>query len=173
MGFSSALIIIGATIITIGPKELPVFAHKFGFFCGRFISFVRSARSSLHEASKDPEIMAMTQEMEKGLQDLRKIKNEMEALRARRAVPYVMSKMTDDDSSVISDKKGEESVVGKMEKRKRSKEDLAKVPQIDSQLFHTGASDKIEMTGGADLLIECVQQRETVRSWKKQTETKN
>ena len=52
MGFSTVMAIVGATIVVAGPRDLPKVARRIGYTFGRSLSFLRSARGAIREASK-------------------------------------------------------------------------------------------------------------------------
>jgi Sec-independent protein translocase protein TatA len=74
MGITGLLTAIGATILVVGPKDMPIVAKKLGYALGRSVAFLRSARRAAREASKDPELAQMVTEVEKGVADMRRIR---------------------------------------------------------------------------------------------------
>jgi Sec-independent protein translocase protein TatA len=74
MGFTSFLVGVGAVIVVVGPKDLPIVARKLGYAVGRSVAFLRSARRVAREVSKDPEVAQMVAQVEKGVADIQTIR---------------------------------------------------------------------------------------------------
>ncbi len=68
MGVGQFLLLVGASIVMIGPKDLPIVARNLGYGLGRAMGALRGARNALREAAKDPEIERMSQDLTKGLE---------------------------------------------------------------------------------------------------------
>ncbi len=153
MGLGSALLVVGTSLLVLGPKELPAVARRAGFAVGRSLAFLRSARNAVRDASKDPEVAAMAREVEKGLEDMRRIRDEIQSLSAKRAVPYLLAEAG--GSKTDEPKTGERAAP------------LPQMPPVASRMYSPTHTDRMEVAGGADLLIEAMQQSEIARSWRR------
>ncbi len=74
MGLTSFMVGVGAIVVVLGPKDLPIVARKLGFAVGKSVAFLRSARRVVHEASKDPEMARMVADVQKGVEDMQRIR---------------------------------------------------------------------------------------------------
>ncbi len=160
---------LGTAVLVIGPRELPVVAGRLGYAVGRSVSMLRSARNAVREVTRDPEIAAMTKEVEKGLMDMRRIREEIQALSAKAAVPYVLAQHPEPAEQ------GETATEAASSSTSAAapKQPLPEMPPVGKRIFSPSHTDRIEVAGGADLLIEAMQQSELARSWKKQPRPKD
>lgn len=123
-----------------------------------------SCHLSLSET--DPEIVAMTEEVEQGLADMRRIRAEVQALRARQAVPYVLGKMGDveGERGVSASASAKASTPPPVEVPNTP---LPVMPARSSRLYSPAHTDKIKGVGGADLIMDVNEMSQIARSWKK------
>jgi hypothetical protein len=124
----TTLLVAGATVAVIGPKELPGVARKLGFAVGRSLGVLRGAKRAVRQAAQDPEIVGMTQEVEKGLEDIRKIRAEMQSLSAKQAKPYLMGKV--------------DQLTQPEEKAPEKEYDLPKMPPLSNRIYSPAHTDK-------------------------------
>ncbi len=153
---------VGTAVLVIGPRELPIVANKLGYAVGRSVSLLRNARNAAREVSRDPEIAAMTAEVEKGLMDMRRIRDEIQSLSAKAAVPYLLAQHPEppkEDSSATLQQQP-------LQPDSQPHQTLPEMPPVGKRLFSPSHTDRIEVAGGADLLIEVMQQSEVARGWK-------
>ena len=84
---------------------------------------------------------------------------------ARQAVPYLLAS---DIAKEPADEKDEQAHVAPNEPPAEVARSLPKMPPVGSRLYSPSHTDKMEVTGGADLLIETIQQKDIARMWKEQ-----
>jgi Sec-independent protein translocase protein TatA len=163
MGLGTALLVAGTTLLVVGPKQLPAVARQAGYALGRSLAFARSARNAVRDASKDPEVAAMAREVEKGLEDMRRIRDEIQSLSAQRAVPYILAEA----SGSKGDEESASNAPAVAAAAVASAAPLPQMPPVPSRMYSPAHTDRIEVAGGADLLIEAMQQSDIARSWRK------
>ena len=93
----------------------------------------------------------MTKQVEDGIADMRRIRAEVQSLSARQAVPYLLA-----DKPV-------ESIVS--QRPVVDDQPLPRMPPVGGRLHAPAHTDKMQVTGGADLLIEAIQQASVAESW--------
>ena len=118
----------------------------------------------------------MTKQVEDGLADMRRIRAEMHSLSAKTAVPYLMA---DKSPNVLSKSEATDSPETAVKSVSPAVEEqdfdqpLPIMPPVGSRMYSPSHTDKIETIGGADLLIETIQQSQVARSWKDQQNVQN
>jgi hypothetical protein len=79
---------------------------------------------------------------------------EIQSLRSQRAIPYILA----------NEEKKNEAMDNP---EQRPLKPLPVMPPVSNKIFSPSHAEKLEVTGGADFIIESMQQSEIARSWKK------
>lgn len=103
----------------------------------------------MREVAKDPEIEKMSVDINRGLEEIQKIRMEVEALRATQAVPYIMQASSPPPPSP--------------QPSPAPTNVFPKLPTVAPRLYSPAHTDKLQ--SGADALGELIQQSEIARSW--------
>lgn len=174
VSFFGIAVAFGVSVVAAG-KELPNIARSVGFGVGRSVSWFRHLRAALREAARDPEVERMTRELEQGLEDVRRIRAEINAISsARSAVPYVMSKLdapvstqtpTAANITLSASPPAEATTTTPTPVSSpvsSSPQVLVRLPEVSSRIYSPAYTDSLP--GGADILIECIQQKELLKA---------
>lgn len=172
MGLTSVLVFVGASVVLIGPKELPLVAHQLGRAVGRTVSALRGLRQVVRKAAQDPEIQRLSSDVEKGLavskhavracifmltgrwrfvQDVRRIRTDIAALSAREAPLYPSAPVASPAPPAAS-----AAVAAPV-----ASSSPRPAPPVQPRIYSPTHTDTLE--GGADLVGEVIQLSERGR----------